>query len=180
MKRNGLKINFGIVINARNKFEKGIFGQKCVGCIVATYNQNIIACIIIHRFPLFKQYHQIENYSLNNTVMDIDYQQIINSSHIDTKTKQIIQLKIHIFILIFTLLQFRQHYEYIAANMFRTLFKTYPNELFVSSVLYENIQIWENHNFIPFQQQIVERHWRRQNHNLAQIYRIFKLTSNSS
>ena len=60
--------------------------------------------------------------------------------------------------------------------MFETLFNMYPTELFMSCVVYEETKIWFNHRFIPFQEQIVMRDWRKnRDNNSVEIWRILKL-----
>ena len=164
-----------------NKFEKGMFGQPCVGAIIAIYENMIIGCMIMHRFPLFNDVGEIDKYSLGHSVLNMSWDQISSSSKLDNDTKTLISYKnTYLYLDSFCIAPFfgDNMLKYIGDNMFEILFKTYPNELFMTSVVYENIKIWDNHQFIPFKEELVQRNWRKSNNNISQIYKILRLTSN--
>ena len=61
--------------------------------------------------------------------------------------------------------------------MFDLLFRTYPNELFLSYVLAQNSKIWRDNQFVALGKKFVVRHLRTYKEVGEQVHILLKLTT---
>ena len=165
------------------KFKEGMFGQKCAGCIVAVYEEMIIGCLMVHRFPLFVNSDQVENHSMQNTILDVTMEEMVSALHdLNPENTDILKIRrknSYLLIESVTIVPyFATYYQLIGYGMFKLLFGSYPNDLFVAPVLFGNVRMWSDLGFIPFKGQVVVRQRADDEHHTSQVHRMMKVTSN--
>ena len=157
--------------STKKKLQQGMFGQECVGCIVAMYDDMVVGCMLLHRFPLFHDRESIKEYSLENSVLDVTSGQMSASSKVSVdsiKSKNsYLQIESCSIIPIFP-----QYHCLIVKRMFYSLFKGYPNELFVAFLQYEQMRMWRNHEFILFGKGFMVK----DKNKAVQIFKMLRLT----
>ena len=150
---------------------------------MAVYEDMIIGYLMMHRFPLFVNGDQVENHSLKSTMLDTSMEEMVRALHdVNPQNTDILKMRCkNSYLLIESVTitpYFAKYYQLIWHGMFKLLFGSYPNDLFVAPVLFGNVQMWTDLGFIPFKGQVVVRQRAEEEHHASQVHRMMKVTSN--